>query len=66
MKRRYYVSPCDDLGSLGDQRRQRTWDVVDRVRKAIVSNHDKRIWAREQAEKLNANWAREQAEKLNA
>lgn len=56
---RYYVSPCDEANGSGSKR-GRSWDVVDRRRKAVVSNHDTRQAARREAWDLERASRREE------
>lgn len=59
MKKRYFVRPCDNLGTLTDSDgnlppRDRTWDVVDRATGNVVaSDYHSRILARAEAERRN-------------
>lgn len=53
--RRFVVRPSDDGDSLGDRRRQRSWDVVDRTNDSCVANYDRRTDARREAADRNVN-----------
>jgi hypothetical protein len=52
--KRYYVEPCDNLGSVSPAPpRDRTWIVRDRETGHQQSEHHSRILARAEAERLN-------------
>jgi hypothetical protein len=55
--KRYYVRPCDEMGSIVDAMvsgKDRTWDVIDRERGVAISNHRRRSDARTEAAERNA------------
>jgi len=57
-QKRYYVEPCDNLGSLNPPPpRDRTWIVRDRSTGQQVSEYDRRADARVEAERLNTTTA---------
>lgn len=53
MSQRYIVNPSDDGTSIEDQKRSRSWDVIDRVTNSVVSNHLTRDGARSAAREAN-------------
>ena len=54
MKKRYFVEPCDNLGSLNPPPpRDRTWIVRDRQTSQQHSEHDRRADARAEAARQN-------------
>jgi hypothetical protein len=54
VKKRYYVEPIDNLGSLQPAPpRDRTWAVCDRSTGQQCSEHDRRDDARVEAHQLN-------------
>jgi len=54
VKTRYYVEPCDNLGSIDPPPpRDRTWIVRDRKTGHQISEHDRRADARAEARQLN-------------
>lgn len=63
MKKRFFVQPCDNDGSLTDSDgkpppRDRTWDVIDRVtNQAVFINCYTRKEARDDAARRNAELA---------
>jgi len=50
---RYAVRPCDNLGTLPEAKRDRTWSVVDKVTGKEVADFDRRKDARELATEMN-------------
>jgi hypothetical protein len=53
--KRYYVEPCDNLGTVTPPPpRDRTWLVMDRQTGQQVAEFDSRILARHEAAQLNA------------
>jgi len=54
LKKRYYVEPVDNLGSVNPPPpRDRTWAVMDRETGYTHSEHDRRTDARAEAARLN-------------
>jgi hypothetical protein len=54
MKKRYFVEPCDNLGSISPPpQRDRTWIVRDRATGQQVSEYDRRADARAEVDRLN-------------
>jgi hypothetical protein len=51
--KRYVVRPCDNLGTLSDAKRDRTWSVVDRSTGKVVADRDVRKDARDLAKEMN-------------
>lgn len=51
---RYNVSPSDDGDSIADQKRSRSWDIIDRVTGGVVENCLTRARARTVCKELNA------------
>ena len=53
-KKRFYVEPCDNLGSIQPPPpRDRTWVVIDRSTAHTVASFDRRSDARAEATSLN-------------
>lgn len=53
-RKRYFVEPCDNLGSVTPAPpRDRTWIVRDRETNQQVSEHNRRDDARAEADQLN-------------
>lgn len=58
MKKRYYVEPCDNQGSIDPPPpRDRTWVVIDRQTGHTVASCDARKDARDEASRRNAEIA---------
>jgi len=51
--KRYYVAPVDNGGSLGPDRKDRTWGVFDRVTGGCVLDADTRTAARRECNERN-------------
>ncbi len=60
-KPRYFVEPCDNLGSLNPPpQRDRTWIVRDRQTGHQESEHNRRADARAEARRLNTPTAQKE------
>jgi hypothetical protein len=60
--KRYFIEPCDNLGTVTPPPpRDRTWIVMDRATKQQHSEHDRRIDARAEADRLNTNPAKKES-----
>lgn len=57
MRPRYVTRPCDNLGTIADLKRDRTWLVWDTSNDSFVADHDTRASARAEAAKYNAEEA---------